>query len=128
MDLLERGRTLHELGRTMTWSDIAAFLRYAPPSSHFWEAENPDQARQVRWLQDLSTPVTTILGTIADVLEADQCLRVGQQPPERGIVARLAAEALGGVSEEHTPPREETKKPQRSAAEIRALVNARAKK
>lgn len=34
MDLIERGRSLSEMGRTLRWSDLSAILIHLPPDSH----------------------------------------------------------------------------------------------
>lgn len=38
MDLLERGRSLSELGRTLRWTDIHALLLHLPPDSYMRKA------------------------------------------------------------------------------------------
>lgn len=38
MDLVERGRSLSELGRTLRWTDLAAVLVHLPPDSHMRKA------------------------------------------------------------------------------------------
>lgn len=127
MDLLERGRSLDELGRTLSWSDIAALVQFSPTSSHFWAAENPEQARALRWLEGLSSPEATLLGELYDMTEAGKCLQAGQDPPETGIIARLSKRALdaaGATQQAERPARTRAK----SASEIRDLLKARSKK
>lgn len=38
MDLIERGRSLSELGRTLRWTDIHALLLHLPPDSYMRKA------------------------------------------------------------------------------------------
>lgn len=126
MDLLERGRSLDELGRTLSWSDIAALVQFSSASSHFWAVENPEQARALRWLEGLSSPEATLLGELYDMTEAGKYLQAGQDPPETGIIARLSKRALdaaGATQQAEKPARRRAK----SAAKIRNLVNARKK-
>lgn len=87
---MERGRSLSELGRTLTWVDLRAFVKYLPPSSHFRQAEHPDLARQLHWAQRLAEPDVVLLGDIYDLLEAQMYLRAGQSPPETTSLQRFA--------------------------------------
>lgn len=127
MDLLERGRSLNELGRSMSWADIAAMVQFSSTSSHFWAAENPEQARAVRWLEGLSSPEATLLGELYDMTEAGKYLQAGKDPPGTGIIARLSKRALdaAGATQQAEKP---TRKRAKSAAEIRGLVERRSKK
>lgn len=127
MDLLERGRSLDELGRTLSWADVAAMVQFSSTSSHFWAAENPEQARALRWLEELSTPQSMLLGELYDMTEAERFLQAGQDPPETGIIARLSKRALdaAGVAQQAEKP---ARRRAKSASEIRDLVKARSKK
>lgn len=127
MDLLEHGRSLDELGRSMSWVDIAAMVQFSSTSSHFWAAENPEQARATRWLEELSTPQSTLLGELYDLVVADQYLRAGHEPPDKGIISRLAKRVLDAAGERPTVEKPARKRA-KSATEIRDLVKARSKK
>lgn len=124
MDLLERGRSLDELGRTLSWTDIAALLQFSSMSSHFWAAENPEQARAVRWLEGLSTPEATLLGELYDMTEAGKYLQAGENPPDKGIISRLSQRALDVLAPAAEEP---ARKRAKSAAEIRKMVGAKKK-
>lgn len=120
------GRSLDELGHTLGWADIIAFLAHAPATSHVWQAEHPEQARQLQWLEELSSPQSTLLGEIAGQLEAWRYASVGAMPPEKSIIARLASRVIETTPK--TEPAQQPAKPkapkaqQRTASEIRALV------
>lgn len=122
---MERGRSLSELGRSMTWSDLRAFILHLPVTSHFWRKEEPERARQSAWVESLAAPHTIVLGQLYDLMETDLLLRAGQQPSELGIVQRLA----GRVREPRREVRQSgvrepgEKKRKRSAAEIRAQLD-----
>lgn len=121
---MECGRSLSELGRSMTWSDLRAFILHLPLTSHFWCKEEPEKARQSAWVESLAAPHTIVLGQLYDLMEADFLLRAEQQPSEVGIVQRLAGrvrEPRGEVRQSGVGEPGE-KKSRRSAAEIRAQL------
>lgn len=119
---MERGRSLSELGRSMTWSDLRAFILHLPVTSHFWRKEEPERARQSAWAESLAAPHTIVLGLLYDMVETDLLLRAGQQPSELGIVQRLAGRVQGEVRQSGVREPGE-KKRRRSAAEIRAQLD-----
>ena len=119
---MERGRSLSELGRSMTWSDLRAFILHLPVTSHFWRKEEPERARQSAWVESLAAPHTIVLCQLYDLLETDLLLRAGQQPSEVGIVQRLAGRVQGEVRQSGVREPGE-KKRRRSAAEIRAQLD-----
>lgn len=116
---MERGRSLSELGRSMTWSDLRAFITHLPPTAHYWRMEEPDRAMQSAWAEALSTPQTILLGQLFDLLETDILLRAGQQPSETGIITRLANRTRGRKPVAKPAVGE---KRRRSAADIRAQL------
>lgn len=87
MDLFERGRSLSELGKTMRWTDLTAFLLHAPPTSYYRRAVDPEGARREEYQDMLTQPSTKFLGDIYDQVEA---LRTGVLDPH-GIVVRTLA-------------------------------------
>lgn len=138
MDLLERGRSLAELGTTMRWTDLRAFLLHAPPTSYYRRQTDPSTARREEYQLALMDPTNRLLGEVFDQL---QWLRQGV-PDEHGIVFRLLARAYdvdpdklakeaaagssGGGGEE--PVRPAPQKRKRTAAEIRAQLKATSQK
>ena len=138
MDLLERGRSLAELGTTMRWTDIRAFLLHAPPTSYYRRQVDPATARREEYQLALMDPTNRLLGEVFDQL---QWLRQGA-PDEHGVIFRLLAraydvdpdelarEAAGGVRGEGTGEsmRPAPQKRQRSSEEIRAQLKAASQK
>lgn len=122
MDLLERGRSLSELGRTLRWSDVKAMLLHLPATSHSRRLLAPEAARAAEW----TTPLMLLLGQMYDAWEIDALLRRGVEEsrlPARGVIAR----ALGaGASDEAREVESTAPQPRRapSASEIRARVKA----
>lgn len=136
MDLLERGRSLAELGTTMRWTDIRAFLLHAPPTSYYRRQVDPAAARREEYQLALMNPTNRLLGELFDQL---QWLRQGV-PDEHGVIFRLlaraydvdpdelakeASKAVGGGGDEGV---EEPVRRQKSAAEIRAQLKAASRK
>lgn len=118
---MERGRSLSELGRSMRWSDLRAFIGFLPASSHFRREEEPEQARALAWLEGLSTPQAALLGDLVDLIEADMLLRAGQKPPDRTAIQRLAQRATAG--EKHAQVESNPKgKKRKTPEEIRAQL------
>lgn len=135
MDLLERGRSLAELGKTMRWTDIRAFLLYAPPTSNYRRAVDPEEARREEYQLALMEPTNRLLGDVVDQL---QWLRRGV-PDDHGVIFRMLAqvydinpdELFKGAVESHQTGDEGgpvPQKRQKSAAEIRAQLKAASRK
>lgn len=122
---MQRGRSLSELGRTMRWSDLRAFIGFLPASSHFRREEEPEQARALSWIEGLSTPQAALLGEMVDLIEADMLLRAGQKPPEQTAIQRLAQRVTAG-EKKPTAPRPTAKgKKRKTSEEIRAQLGLR---
>ena len=135
MDLLERGRLLSELGRSMRWTDLIAFLRYAPPTSNYRRVIDPDGARREEYQIALMEPTSRILGELFDQV---QWLRQGV-PDEHGIIFRLLARAydvdpdelareIGRGREGDAGEVAPQQKKRKTAAEIRAQIKAASQK
>lgn len=138
MDLLERGRSLAELAKTMRWTDLRAFLIHSPPTSYYRRQVDPSTARREEYQLALMDPTNRLLGEVFDQL---QWIRQGV-PDEHGIVFRLLARAYdvdpdklareaaagssGGRGEE--PVRSAPQKRKKTAAEIRAQLKATSQK
>lgn len=111
-----------ELGRTMRWSDLRAFVNHLPATSHFWRAEEPEEAARLAWVEGLATPQSLLLGELYDLVDWYIMARAGQQPNEP-IVQRMSQRVMGERSRETggkdaAPAR----RPRKSAAEIRAQL------
>lgn len=118
---MERGRSLSELGRSMRWSDLRAFIGFLPASSHFRREEEPEQARALAWVEGLSTPQAALLGDLVDLIEADMLLRAGQKPPDRTAIQRLAQRATAGEKHAQVESKPKGKK-RKTPEEIRAQL------
>lgn len=119
---MEHGRSLSELGRSMRWSDLRAFISFLPASSHFRREEEPEQARALAWLEGLSTPQAALLGDLVDLIETDMLLRAGQKPPDRTAIQRLAQRATAR-EKQHTQMESKPKgKKHKTPEEIRAQL------
>ncbi|WP_257202290.1 hypothetical protein [Corynebacterium cystitidis] len=129
MDLLERGRSLGELGRSLRWTDMRAFLAHLPVDSHTAEAMDPEGIRDRRIIAELLTPRTQFVAAVHDSLES-AVLGLAGARAESGIIKRIAKHIMQGegpkAAEEAKPSPE--KRRGKSATEIRALVAARTKK
>lgn len=126
---MERGRSLSELGRSMTWSDLRAFIYYLPASSHFRRKEDPEEASKIAWIEGLATPQSTLLGELYDLLETHLLVSAGQQRHLDPIVKRLAQNAMdsrqveqGNKAQIEQPAAQRPKMRQRTAAEIRSQI------
>nr|DAJ61529.1 MAG TPA: hypothetical protein [Caudoviricetes sp.] len=119
---MERGRSLSELGRSMRWSDLRAFIGFLPASSHFRREEEPEQARALAWLEGLSTPQAALLGDLVDLIEADMLLRAGQNPPDRTAIQRLAQRATAGEKQRAQVESKPKGKKRKTPEEIRAQL------
>lgn len=114
MDLLERGRSLSELGRTLRWSDLKAMLIHLPDTAHVRRVLAPEAARLAEWM----TPTNILLGALYDAWEVDALIRKGvpdEQLPTRGVLDRIinpdpkrveAAPARSSVGEREKKARE----------------------
>lgn len=129
-DLIERGRSLHELGHTFTWSDLRAFIAFLPPTSHFRREEDPEQARRVEWAQRLSDPQIILLGDLFDLMQADMFIRAGESPPGQTSRQRLFEQLVSqdhsrGGRESHSSQQshqEASPRPRKTPADIRAQI------
>lgn len=119
---MERGRSLSELGRSMRWSDLRAFIGFLPASSHFRCEEEPEQARALAWLEGLSTPQAALLGDLVDLIEADILLRAGQNPSDRTAIQRLAQRATAGKNQHAQVESKPKGKKRKTPDEIRAQL------
>ena len=119
---MERGRSLSELGRTMTWSDLRAFVEHLPMTSHFWRKEEPEQAKLIAWVEGLATPHVAVVGELYDLVERHVFPTVGAEP----ILQRMQQRALDSLRQKagEAKPAEPAKPVRRrkSAAEIRAQL------
>lgn len=110
----------------MRWSDLRAFIRYLPATSHFRREEEPEEAFKVAWIEGIATPQMVLLGELFDLLHADLYLQRGQQPPPGTILDRLAqrGEAPAGEPAEQTPVQQArpVQRARKSAAQIRAQL------
>lgn len=131
MDLLERGRSLSELGRDMRWTDLRAFLLYAPPTSYYRRQVDPSAARREEYQLSLMSPTNRLLGEVFDQV---QWLRQGG-PDEHGIIFRMLAAAYDvdpdELAKEAAKARgegdsvgEKPVRKQKTAADIRAQLKA----
>lgn len=131
MDLLERGRSLAELGTTMRWTDLRAFLLHAPPTSYYRRQTDPSTARREEYQLALMNPTNRLLGELFDQL---QWLRQGV-PDEHGVIFRLLARAYDVDPDELAKEAAKTRgegdsvgeKPvrkEKTAADIRAQLKA----
>lgn len=92
MDLLERGRSLSELGKTLRWTDIEALLLHLPSTSHVRRKIAPEAARAAEW----TTPTAQLLGAIYDHVERTELERRGvpeEHLPDTVISRVLTADA-----------------------------------
>lgn len=126
MDLLERGRSLSELGRTLRWTDIEAMLLHLPATSHVSRALSPEAAREAARIEGWTSPTVSMLGLFFDAWERNELLRRGvpaEKLPEQGVISRILSpeEAEKKSSEAAVKP----VRPKRSAAEIRQMVKDR---
>lgn len=125
---MERGRSLSELGSTLRWSDLAAFVRFLPASSHFRSVEEPDLARRLSWLEGLADPQVILVGELYDLVEAALYGRAGQDPPAERIVQRLGQRALvessvaSPAESAESVAEEQPARRGKSSAEIRAQL------
>ena len=119
----------------MRWTDLRAFLLYAPPTSHYRRAIDPEGTRREEYQLALMEPTNRLLGDVVDQL---QWLRQGV-PDEHGIIFRLLARAYdvdpdelsrGAATSYQTGDEGEAvpQKKQKSAAEIRAQLKAASQK
>lgn len=119
MDLLERGRSLSELGRTLTWSDMWALIRSLPERSYTYRLLHPQQAEKALW----NDPQVLMLGAIFDLIERNFLLDRGVQPdPDtRGIIGRVTSTVDGPTDTKNKPsPVSREKKALSIAQQIRA--------
>lgn len=122
---MERGRSLSELGRSLRWSDLYAFIQFLPPNSHTKKVLAPDLAKQ--WernqrVNEWNSPVVRLLGQIFDSWYAIKLASNGAQANDmKPIVWQLATQDLG-LDEEASQEEKPAKRKQLSAAEIRARV------
>ncbi|WP_257160408.1 hypothetical protein [Corynebacterium cystitidis] len=132
MDLLERGRSLGELGRSLRWTDMRAFLAHLPVDSHTAEAMDPEGIRDRRIIAELLTPRTQFVAAVHDSLES-AVLGLAGARAESGIIKRIAHGILSNgpeVQQDNATPSGRglhNRRAEKSAAEIRALVAARMK-
>lgn len=108
----------------MRWTDMRAFLRHLPPTSHTLRAVKPEVARREERIAELTSPMVEIIGGIFDHVELQVFHSIGQTPPPGGVVKRLVQRELGDLV---PAPVEESKPParrKRTTAEIRAQIAA----
>lgn len=120
MDLLDRGRSLSELGGALRWSDVHAMLLHLPAGSHVRRLVAPEVVHVEQW----TTPEVILLGALFDANEAEVLARAGEDRPERGIVSRM----LQKVARPDAPSvgaDSVVKAPVVSASAIRQAVKAR---
>lgn len=123
MDLLDRGRSLSELGRTLRWSDLNALIIHLPATSHMHQVLDPVHAQEIARIEQWTAPEVIILGAIFDTHEAQIFARAQEEAPKQGIVSRM----LQKISTSHQSEGEkiQERRPVASASEIRQAVKAR---
>lgn len=102
MDLLDRGRTLRELGATLTWWDIKTLLIHLPPDSHTMRLLHPDVYRQ--W--DILKTENQITAAIRDAILTTAGIPVGDAEAVKPLLTSLlAGKASTKSRESDTLPR-----------------------
>lgn len=114
------GRSIHDIGPRLRWSDVKTIVQHLPPGSHFRAHLNPDQAT----VGPYSDPHGQLLSLVVDELTGlrHQLAGVGDQAPPP-LLSRLAGdgEMSGGERDRPAPSR---RRPQASASELRERVAA----
>lgn len=124
MDLLDRGRSLSELGRTLRWTDLNALLIHLPATSHVHRVLSPDRAQLEARLEEWTSPEVVLLGALIDAQEAEILARAGEKPPAQGVVARML-QKIAGTNPRPSGETAVVKKPPVSASAIRQAVKER---
>ena len=127
MDLLERGRSLGELGRSLRWTDVRAFLMNAPADSHTAAALDPEGNRLSRLVHHWASPQGQVLGAVHDSLESTLRTMSGMPIAEHGIVARSIRHLLDTAGEKEPVVKPSAPERRRkSPADIRAQIQKNA--
>lgn len=122
MDLLDMGRSIHDIGYRLRWSDVKTIVQHLPSGSHFRAHMNPEQAR----VGPYSDPYGQLLSMVVDELIGlrFQLAGAGDQTPPPLL------DRLSGVGEkkddlqERERPEVARRRPQASSSELRQRVAA----
>lgn len=115
------GRSIHDIGYRLRWSDVKTIVQHLPSGSHFRAYMNPEQAR----VGPYADPHGQLLSMVVDELIGlrHQMAGVGDQAPPPLL------DRLSGVGELANAPDQERqapvrRRPQVSASELRQRVAA----
>lgn len=118
------GRSLSELGTTLRWSDLNAFLIHLPSTSHTRAQLAPDLTEETLRLEQWTRPEMLLLGIFYDAWERNELLRRAVEPeelPTKGIISRL----LDRMENPTPSPTEQENPRPKTSAEITQLIKAR---
>lgn len=115
------GRSIHDIGYRLRWSDVKTIVQHLPSGSHFRAYMNPEQAR----VGPYADPHGQLLSMVVDELIGlrHQMAGVGDQapPPLLDRLSGVGEKTAAGESGERQPAR---RRPQVSSTELRARVAA----
>lgn len=81
-DLIRWGRSIHELGISMSWLEIEAIVKHAPPGSAIREVADP--------ISVYRTPESQLLSAAVDTLAGANWQRAGGKGPKpQPLMSRL---------------------------------------
>lgn len=123
MDLLERGRSIREVGRALSWFDVKTLFLHLPHNSHTRRLLSPDTVLD----GELASTQSQLMGEVVDALTTLIAVTKGASPEVLNSLPK-AIDMWRGVAEpgkkEPEHPAEEPPKVM-TPADIRAEVQRR---
>lgn len=107
------GRSIHDIGHRLRWSDVKTIIQHLPAGSHFRAHQNPEQAAVGQY----ADPHGQILTMIVDEL-------VGMRFQMAGAGDKAPPPLLQRMQDQAVAQKREAEKKHLSAAEIRRRVAA----
>lgn len=121
MDLLEMGRSIHDIGPRLRWSDVGTIVRHLDQStSHFIRQQNPDREHLLPFL----SPQMRLMAEVVDEVARLRWALTRSEGEPTPLLQRMHQQATAPQKQE---PEQRRPKP-KTAAEVRALVAAAIKK
>lgn len=119
MDLLDMGRSIHDIGRRLRWSDVGTIIRHLPASSHLIRQQNPDRGD----LMYLSPERELLTIVVDEVRRLRWQMRGAQEMPTPMLDA-----LRGGAGDKPAKKKPERERGAHSAKEARAMLAAAKKR
>lgn len=118
------GRSIHDIGPRLRWSDVGTIVRHLPPTSHFVRQQNPEREAAMSYGSPEAQMLSLVVDEVTRLRMTIRGVPVDAWPEP--LMQRLegvsrSGSSGGGVVEKQSPPR---RRGAHTASEARAMLAA----